>query len=284
MAIIIAGATQALGNELQHATDAGSAYKRVEPLLTAEKLRSRFLFGVPMWSFLPDPVSRKRQEYTVEMQLDAIARAVNWVEMHCKVAVQAEKKTRRLPFDRAEYFSLGYFQLPDAPITKVLSLACKPAGDTIGAIYAIDPAWIDNAHLQRGQLNVIPYMPATMVGYIPMQASGQGGAAFLSILGHLGWVPSFWECEYICGFQEGRVPVMVNELIGCIAASNVLSEIGTTNRVGQYSVSLDGAQQSVQTGGVNVYDDRIKKLDEQRDGLARKLKKQFGNALFSGNV
>jgi hypothetical protein len=277
-----------LGNEMGGATAAGGALARVEALLTAEKLRTRFLFGIPMWSFMPDPVSKKRAEYTPEMLQDAIQRAANEVELELSVSVQPQEKTKRLPFDRNEYYSLGYFQLPDAPITAVTSLAVKPAGDAVdggfnGAVYVVNTAWIDNAHLQRGQINIIPFLPATAMAPMP-GAVAAGGAAFLSILGHMGWVPAFWEIVYITGFKEGRVPLQVNELIGATAAIQILSEIGATNRIGSYSVGLDGAQQSVDTGGPNVYADRIAKLEEKRKSLRSKLKVKLGHQIFSGNV
>lgn len=279
----------ALGNS-NGVTAAGGALSRVEAMLTPEKLRSRFLFGVPMYAFLPDPVTKRRAEYTNDMQIDAIMRASNDVELHLGVSVQTQQKTLRLPFDLFEYQSLGYFQLPDAPITAVMSLSVKPAGDALeangfnGAVYVINPAWVDNGGFQRGRLNIIPFMPATAMGYAPMQVSGNGGSAFLSILGQLGWVASFWECTYMTGYPEGRVPVQVNELIGATAAIKILGEIGATNRIGSYSVGIDAAQQSVDTGGPNVYQSRIQELMDQKKALTSKLKVKIGHQLFSGNV
>lgn len=280
----------AIGSELTKATAAGGTLARVEAFLTPEKLRSRFLFGIPMWAALPDTMTKRRAEYTVEMQQDAIMRAATDVELHVGVSVQPQQKTIRLPFDRNEYASLGYFQLPDAPITAVMSLAVMPAGDTLvsegykGAVYVINPAWIDPANFQRGQLQIIPFMPASAIDYSPMNAVGNGGAAFLSILSQLGWVASFWQCTFVCGFAEGRVPVMVNELLGMIAAVGILSELGATNRIGSYSVSLDAAAQSIATLGPNVYQQRITDLEVKIKALRSKLKMKIGHQMFSGNV
>jgi hypothetical protein len=264
-------------------TDAGSAFSRVESLITVKELKAKYLFGIPLYSFLPDPVTRKRVQYSEETLAEAIRLAVNKLEFMTNIDIQPVQHTKRLPFDRNQYFQLGYFQLPHKPVTEVTSLFVKPAGNT-GVVYSIDPAWIDNGQLQRGQVNIIPLMPASVGGFAPLPSAGAGGAAFIAVLGLLGWVPSFWEMTYISGFKEGRVPNVVNNIIGIMAAQDVLGDIGATNRIGQYSVGLDGAQQSVNTGGPNVYKDRIDALEEDRKALTNRLKKKFGVSLFSGSV
>ena len=277
----------AIGSEMGGVTSAGGAFARVEPMLTAQQLKDSFLFGIPLYAFLPDPITKQRQEFTNEMLTRAITRAVNKIELHTGVAIQAVRKTRRLPFDRIEYQCLGYFQLQDAPILQVHSLAVKPSGD-VGAVYVIDKNWIEVGGFQRGEVHIIPFLPATTMTYAPMASfpgtTGSGGAAFLSILGMMGFVPFMWQIEYTCGFDDGRIPVVLNELIGVTAAQIVLDELGATNRIGQYSVGLDSAQQSVQTGGPNVYQQRIDNLEKERVALSNKFKKKFKNALFSNNV
>jgi hypothetical protein len=283
VAIFTGTEKRSVGSEMGGVVDAGSAFSRVEPLLTVDLLKKRFLFGIPLYSFLPNPVTRKRDAYSDEMLKDAITRGVNQIELMAGVDIQPVEHVKRLPYDKQEYYALGYFQLPNKPVTKVVSLVIRPSGD-LGIIYRIDPAWLESANLQRGQVNILPLLPAGSGGVLPSPTPGAGGSAFLTILGSMGWVPALWEIDYISGFQEGRVPLIVNELIGCTAAINVLSEIEATNRVGQFSVGLDGAQQSVNTGGSQVYEERIKKLMADQAALLNKLKKKFGQGMFSSNV
>ena len=286
MPIITGSEKNSIGTPMGSQVDSSGAFSRVESMLTPEMMRSRFLFGIPMWSFLPDPISGKRQEYTSDMQKDAITRAINRLELHGGFSIQPVQKTKRLPFDRLEYQNFGYFQLPDKPITSVISLMVKPAAD-LGAVYVVNPAWIDPGQFQRGQVTIIPYQPATAMAYSPagIMPVGGGGSVFLATLGQCSWVPSMWEVTYICGFDEGRVPVVINELIGTMVAINILSELGATNRRGNYSVGMDGASQSVSTGGPNVYSDRIKQLLEDKAILLNKLRKKFGFSLAAlGNV
>jgi hypothetical protein len=274
-----------LGSPMDQITDGASVFSRVEPLVTPDALSNEYLMGIPLYSFLPDPVTRKRAEYTPVLLKRAIAKAIAEVESDAKVAVQVVQKTRRLPFDANQYRSLGYFRIPDRPILQIQKLAVRPAGSQ-AEIYIINPQWIDNANFHRGQVNLVPFMPAASMSGSPMitAMTTGAGAAFLSVIGQLGWVPSFWEMEYTVGFEEGRIPVLVNDLIGVIAAKRVLEDLQATNRIAQYSVGLDSANQSVATGGSEVYAEKIKSLEERRQRLTSKIKKKFGQALFSGEL
>lgn len=274
----------AIGDPTHQIVDSGSGFSRAEPLLTTDQLRHRFLFGIPMYSTTVNPVTKRRDEFTAEMQKDAITRAINKVELHSGVHVQSVTKTRRLPFDRNEYQSLGYLQLPDKPVTKLVSFTVRPSGD-VGAVYEVPLTWVDNANFHRGQLNIIAYASVSQnVPSMNAMPLGAGGSAFLSFLGQLTWIPSWWEVVYVCGFPEGSVPIVVNELIGITAAQEILSLLGATNRVGSWSVGIDAAQQSVNTPGVNIYDNRIQQLEAERQALMGKVQRHFGTKIIVSNV
>lgn len=270
-------AQRAVGSPLGQTIDSGSVFGRVESLITNRQLRDRFLFGVPLYSCLPDPITRKRSEYTDAMLSDSIVRAINRIELHGGFAIQPVERKKRLPFDLAQYRQLGYFNVGDKPISAVLDLSVQPAS-SLAEIYRISPQWIEMGNAHRGQLNVIPYMPSTTLAYTPMSVTptAGGGAAFLSILGSLSFIPAFWSLTYIAGWGEGQVPVVINDLIGMTAAIDVLSTIGATNRVQSYSVALDSASQTVATSGENVYGVRIKQLQDDRTALLSKLRAKLG--------
>ena len=108
---------------------------------------------------------------------------------------------------------------------------------------------------------------------------------FLNILGQKPWVPAFWGIEYTTGFQNGQVPVIVNDLIGTIAAQRVLSMLAATYaRSNSTSLSIDGMSQSISTPGPQVFKVRLDELAEQRKLLTNKVKKLFQQKFIVGNI
>jgi len=98
-------------------------------------------------------------------------------------------------------------------------------------------------------------------------------------------VPALWQATYTTGFKEGRIPSAVNQLLGVIAAMEILSMLAITySRSSSASLGIDGLSQSVSTPGPALFDVRIAALGEKRKWLVSKLKRQFGLGFFSDNV
>jgi hypothetical protein len=282
MAIIPSTTKSIIGRTDTASTDGQGAFERYEPMLTVQQVKDRFLFGIPLVSMLPDPVTRKRAEFTDEMMKDAIRRGYLGVELELGIYVTPLEITRRLPFDRAEYRSLGFFRLPDAPVLKVTSLKVATANST--PVYTVPNEWVDPGQLKMGQLNIIPLMPAFVGQGGTLPSFDAGGAAWLSILGQSGWVGSYWQMTYIAGMEEGAIPVMVNELAGVMTAIDVLGLLAATNRIASYGLSLDAASQNVNSGGPQVYDSAIEKLELRKKTLMGKLKARWNRKFVVGNV
>jgi hypothetical protein len=112
-----------------------------------------------------------------------------------------------------------------------------------------------------------------------------GGVAILSLLQNHRWIPCFWEIKYTTGFPDGEIPKMMNELIGTIAAINVLSQLAPTyGRANSTSLSFDNLSQSVSTVGPEIFTKRIEDLKEKREMLIRKVKSRWGQTLFTSAV
>lgn len=273
---------QAIGNEFTEGGVDATAWTRFEPLITPAQLKRRFLFGIPLVSMLANPVTGKREEMTDEDLKDSIVRAVGDMESEAGVYVLPVQKRKKLPFDRNEYMNLGYVQLPDRPVTSVDRFRITDASGI--SVYDIPPQWIDPGNFHRGQVNLIPLSAGFVAGGAVLPSQTAGGAFFLSILGQHGWIPSYWEITYTCGFSEGHLPIVVNELVGIYAAIIALDSIQATNSIAGFSVGLDAASQSVTTGGPQIYAERIKNLEAKKQVLLGKLKAKVGTKIFSSNV
>jgi hypothetical protein len=258
------------------------SWGHLEPLITPELLKARHLFGIPLVSYMKDPDTGQRQRMTDPILKDLIDRSVGMAELELRLEIMPRQYSKKLPFDRQAYASLGYMMLPDHPVQSLDKLAVTASnGDDL---YNVPPDWVETAYLHTGQINIIPMTIAFQYGgfFVPSN-SPNGGSAFLAILGQNPWIPAYWQVTYTTGFPEGRLPQMVNELVGVIAAIEALGLLATTNaRNSSHSIGVDGLSQSISTPGPQIYDTRIALLTDQKDRLQRKLRSIFGTNLFTG--
>jgi hypothetical protein len=258
----------------------------LEPLIDPSLLKMRHLFGIPLMSYAIDPMTGKRQVFTDAILEDSIKRAVAVVEAETHINIMPKTFRKKFPFDRQAYASLGYLMLPDKPVISLLKFAVTASNGS--DLYIVPPDWIETAYITTGQINIVPMTIAFMSsGFMAPTNSGwggnAGGSAFLSILGQNPWIPAYWQCDYMCGFPDGRLPTLINELVGMTAAIDVLGLLATTNaRNSSHSVGMDGISQSISTPGPQIYDTRITMLKEQKDILVNKVRSAYGTKLFTG--
>ena len=258
------------------------AYTRLEPLLSVDELRNRVLFGIPLVSDIADPITKKRQVMGDDLLLDIIVGAVNQLEVESGIDLLPVQRTEPHPFDRNTFQQYGYIKTEHAPITSVEYIQVKPADQL--ALYTVPLDWLSTSNFNKGQLNIIPILPANSNNY-SLTPAGQGaGAAFLAIMNMNAWIPVFWEIKYTTGFPDGAVPRIVNEILGCIAGKEVLSILAATNTVSSRSLGLDGMSQSVSSAGPQRYDTRINSLEEKRLRLMGKLRALYSRKFYLSNI
>jgi len=84
-------------------------FSRMEPLITPEQLRNRFLFGLPLYSNQKDPMTGRRAQITDEMlRDDFIVRAVNMAESMCHVDIFPVQRFEKMPFSTARIRSFWF--------------------------------------------------------------------------------------------------------------------------------------------------------------------------------
>jgi len=259
-----------------------SPWGRLEPLLTTDQLVSRFLFGIPLVSRMKDPRTNKPMVITDDMLKDYIRLALDTAEAECAIDIMPVKYSEKFAFDKAEYDQFGFFKCTHKPVYSVDLLSVRPSDNQ--DVFIVPLEWVETAFLTYGQINIIPLTLAITSNGITNSQTG-GGAVFLNILGQKPWVPAFWGIEYTTGFQNGQVPVIVNDLIGTIAAQRVLSMLAATYaRSNSTSLSIDGMSQSISTPGPQVFKVRLDELAEQRKLLTNKVKKLFQQKFIVGNI
>ena len=261
-----------------------SGWDRLEPLVTAEQLRNLHLFGIPLVSANKDPITKKAQVMTDELIDQKISESVALAEAELGMQIFPCQHKEKYPFDKAEFQSLGYFKLRNRPVSSVEKLSVVPANEI--SVFDVPGDWIDVGGLAEGRLAIVPINIAIMAGGgVSPNAMTSGGSWFLSVLGNRNWVSSFWEITYTSGWPDGLVPKMVNQLIACISAMEVLSLIAATfARTTSHSMGIDSISQSISSPAGQMYVQRITELGDRKKMLVGKLKSIFGLKIFSNNV
>lgn len=259
-----------------HALQTSGLMRRCEPVLTPEQLVSRFLKGIPLRF-------RNGDQFTPDELKDRIHLAMNDAELLLGRPIIREAFKEKTPFDYALYKAYIHIKAEHGPIVSLEHLAIVSADGN--NIFEIPPTWIEAANFSKNQVNVIPLLAAYGVNQVS-GAVGNAGIAFLTVMDGLNWVPAYWQINYTAGLSntEGQVPVPVNELIGCIAAINVLSQIAATFIYNSQSQTQDGISQSSSGPGPRIYQPRIEDLMLKRDTLVSKLKAIFSSRYFVSNI
>jgi hypothetical protein len=258
-----------------HASVVSGLMQRVEPMLTPQQLKSRFLKGIPLFFFNGDTFSDDDLK-------DRIYLASNVAEVDLKVTITPEQFQNKLPFKQEDYKAYINLVAEQGPIISIEQLAIVSADKN--TIFEIPAEWIETANFSKRLINVIPLLAAYGVNSV-QGAVGNAGIAFLSVMDGLNWVPAYWQIKYTAGMsnQEGKIPTVVNELIGCIAAIDILSEIAATFIFTSQSQSQDGISQSSSMPGPRIYQLRIEELMQKRAKLERQIRNIFSSRFFVGN-
>jgi hypothetical protein len=260
---------------------------RLEPLITPDLLKSRFLKGIPLTLKIKDPETGKPYKITDDELKDYIETAVDEAEQESGLILMPTQFTEKLPFQKLDYEQFGYFQLPKRPIASIEALNVTLADGS--SIFQFPTEWIETANLIHGQLNIIPlamYGIGQGTGIVGGSVDGTSGTAvFFNSLWNRPWVAAMFGITYTAGFKDGLMPKSVNNLIGIIAAMQVLSMIAAAY-AGATSTSLgiDGMSQSIGSPGPNRYAKRMEELQAQRALIVRKLKKSYASKFVVGTV
>jgi hypothetical protein len=267
--------------QLLPAGQVDSAFGRAEPIITPAQLVSRYTKGIPLASKLVNPFTGKVDVWTQEDVQEEIGLAINALEVLYGFDIMPVQHAEKYEFNRLDYSNFGYLRLRHKPVSSIEEFAIVPSNNV--PIFEVPLSWVETAYLEWGQLNIVPLTIGSTSGAIPAQATG--GAVFLSILSQSSIIPAYWQLTYTTGWANGVVPVVINELIGNLAAEEILSKIlasyiDTTS----HSVGMDGMSQSVGQPQVALLTARIEQLAAKREALAKKLRRNFGQGIVCGAI
>ena len=234
---------------------------------------SRYLKGVPKLDFSTD-------EY-----LDFINRAANNFESESGLTVERVQYIERLPFDRALYASYAYTKVNHKPITSLETFNVTSSNGE--NIFSMPSSWCELGFAHRGQINILPILSIFGSTGLTDQHVTSSGLVFLRAIANYSWLPAFWEVVYTAGLSktDGTIPIIVNEVIGALAAIDILSNMQARVLDSSSSISADGYGQSVgKKDGGNIYKTRIEDLTTKKDKNFAHLLKTFNSRIWVSNI
>lgn len=249
--------------------------QRAEPLLTPDLLISRFL---------KSQEKEIRAKYSEEELKDQINLAVNEFEILTGLKVNKVQDKERIPFDRDLYRSFVYMKTKHGPILSVEQIQIQSSNGE--NIYNLPPDWIEVGLAHQRQLNLIPILSIFGAAGLQDGQASNAGLIFLQAINNFQWLPAFFTVKYTYGLshEEGKVPIPVNQIIGMIAAIELLSDLQSANKYNSTSVSQDGISQSASSAGPKIYAQRIEDLEKKKEKAIAKLKATFSNKYFLSNI
>jgi hypothetical protein len=211
-----------------------------EPLVTVEKLKQVYLYGIDIrdndGNELPDDVY---QQY--------IDNAVSMLEHYLDISItpvidHEEYRDYRVN----DYADWGFYYLNNYPAMCIKKMELVYFRDEDGepeVIQQIPNQWI-RLQSHDGIVRLIPNarFPANL-------QVGQTGNYFPEIL-RAKMVPHLWRITYDYGFEPGKIPVLLNQAISVIAATQALIVGGNLvlgAGIAGSSISIDNLSQSIQT-------------------------------------
>ena len=218
---------------------------KVEALLTPKQLRERYLFGIE----IVDAQGNELPDKTLQVYIN---NALAMLEDDLGIAISPRNITEQKDYEANDYFHWGYLHLNWSPVICLTRLtiaylrSTNISGElTDATVLDIPREWI---RLSGDEGNILRLVPNNKFpSRLQVEA---GGSFFPELFRRHGHVPDLWIVEYQVGFKDGKVPVLINQAIGLMAAMEALSIAGVLvlgAGIAGESLSIDGLAQSVQT-------------------------------------
>jgi hypothetical protein len=214
-------------------------YNRVEPLITVDKLKATYLFGVTAYDENGNSIS----DETIQTFID---QAISVLEHDLDITVKPTFIEEHKDYFAQDYWDWGYMQLNRIPVIELLDLSVVYLRDqnTLETVLDIPQEWI-RLEPETGIIRLVPNN--RFPGRLQVDASG---AFFPELFRRYSTVPDLWVARYIHGFKEGQIPALLNAAIGMLASifyMNIAGDLIIGAGIAGTSISLDGLSQSIQT-------------------------------------
>ena len=245
---------------------------RIETIVTPALLKSRYLHGINLDDYAEDEL---KQEIMI---------AMNEIEILSGLTLTKVQHKERIPYDSALYRNFLHIKTNHRPILSVEKVAVESSN--YQNIYELPADWIEMGFAHKGQINLLPILTVFGTSGNLASSSPTGASIFLQSLSNYRWLPAFWSITYTSGVckEDGKLPVIVNDLVGLTAAMEVLSAKQNLISYTSQSLSQDSISQSSSGLGPQSYQARIDMLQAKRDKILSRVRAIYHSKYFMTNI
>lgn len=181
-------------------------------IISVEQLTQNYLFGV-------DLTDNDGNQFPDSMFEFYIRSAVGYVQSRLDLRLLPTViENEKHDFIRQEYYEYVYFHTREYPILSVQSVKLVLPNEQ--EIVTFDPSFI-NLREEAGQGNIIPGN-----GTLSVIVLGQTGTWLPYLAGYGDMIPNVIRVSYTAGFEQGKAPPEILDLVGMIAAIGPLAVAG----------------------------------------------------------
>jgi hypothetical protein len=245
--------------------DTSGSFDRYMTLPTPDSMRNGPLFGIPLTSSLTNQTITNE---TIKRYIDS---AVSQLEHELDLYITPVTFEEKHDYNRHEFtWNYNYLKLNHSNVICIEEVQLSFSNDMTNLGFVQFP--LEHVHLmpQEGVMQLVPAFGTSLSGFLLSAFSGTQFHALRAT--GLQSFPGAVRVKYQAGFEEGKIPAAIVELIENMAAFKLLSFIGPLifphTSVG---VSMDGVSQSVGTPGPQFLANRLKDLDsiiqQQKDAI-----------------
>jgi len=205
-------------------------------VISVSELKTNYLFGL-------DLTDDRGVEYPDSLYEFFIKSAVSWTEHRLDMPIRPKQiLEERHDYFREDYDKFIWMQLDEYPIIDVEEVKLVLPGEQVVQVF--DQTWI---HVQRhsGHLQLVP--GTGTAGSILLGASG---AWIPLVYGNNRFIPDAFRVKYTAGFESGKVPDDVRDIVGKTASFgplNIAGDLLGGAGIASQSIGIDGLSQSFST-------------------------------------
>jgi hypothetical protein len=209
-------------------------------------LKDRYLHGVD----LRDDSGKKMSNSTIADKIDqAAAHIEHYLDLYIRpVVFSADDGTQeKHDYRNSDFYSWSYIKLYQYPVISVESV--KLLFPSNSELIDYPPEWF-KVTKDSGILEMVPDASTIPLSYL------SNGVYLPEFILAKQMVPQVLEVEYTAGFEESKIPMDLNDLIGLRAAIDVMEIMGDLiigAGIANQSIGIDGMSQSVGTTASAMY-------------------------------
>jgi hypothetical protein len=207
----------------------------IRGILTVPQFKGRYFFGVDITDDQGNPLSDAVFQHY-------ILQAIRWFEHQIDIPILPTTFCDKHDYYREDFHAFNFIRLDNYPLISVEEFRVQyPSGQNV---IVFPNEWV-RINKPEGHVQIVP-----TAGTLSEILVGQGGSFLPAIYNGLAYLPQLFEISYTAGFEEGKVPANIVDLIGMFASLgpfNIFGDLIAGAGIANISLSMDGLSQNIGT-------------------------------------